>query len=150
MQTTTERLETALRRHGHRVTEPRRAVFRVLADADDHLTVEQIDGRVRETGGDANLASVYRALALFADLGIARETRLGGDAATWELAHPDEHFHLVCETCGRVQHHVGSLVADLVDHLAGDEHRFEAQRVELTVRGRCATCADTVTTRSDG
>lgn len=142
MTTSAERFDAALRRHGHRVTRPRRAVFAVLADADEHLTVERIEDLVTATGEDVNLASVYRTLALLDELGLARETRLGGGAATWELAHPDEHFHLVCEACGRVDHHVGSLVADLVDHLADDEHRFEARRVELTVSGRCADCVD--------
>ena len=137
---TTDRLDEVLRRHGHRSTGPRRAVWRVLAGTDGHLTVDRVDELIRERGDEANLASIYRALALFAELGIARETHLGDAASTWELAHPDEHFHLVCSDCGEVGHHIGSLVADLSDHLAGDGHGFEVHHVELTVTGRCASC----------
>jgi Fur family ferric uptake transcriptional regulator len=112
----------------------------VLAAADEHLTVEQIAGAVEARGDDVDLASIYRALALFAELGLARETRLGGEeAARWERAHPDEHFHLVCAVCGAVDHHVGSLVAQIHDHL-DDGHGFEVHDVELVVTGRCAVC----------
>jgi Fur family transcriptional regulator, ferric uptake regulator len=134
-----DELIDALRGAGSRITRPRRAVWRVLVDADAHLTVDQIDTRLREAGASVDLASVYRALALFAELGLARETRLGEEAAHWERAHPDEHFHLVCVVCGAVDHHVGSLVAQIRDHLDGG-HGFEVEDVELVVSGRCARC----------
>ena len=83
---------------------------------------------------------MYRSLGLFADLGLARESRLGQDnAARWERAHPDEHFHLVCTVCGRVVHHEGDLVEQVREHLA-EGHRFEAETVDLVVTGRCGDC----------
>lgn len=139
METVTD-IDRTLRAQGLRSTRPRRAVWRVLAGSDEHLTVEQIDDRLRADGDAVDLASIYRALALFADLGIARETRLGGqEASRWEPAHPDEHFHLVCAVCGEVDHHVGSLVAQIHHHLDAG-HGFEVQDVELVVTGRCASC----------
>jgi Fur family transcriptional regulator, ferric uptake regulator len=133
-------LDRTLREQGHRSTRPRRAVWRVLATDDAHLTVEEIATAVRDAGDEADLASIYRALALFAELGLARETRLGGEeAARWERAHPDEHFHVVCGDCGDVDHHVGSLVAQIHEHLT-EGHDFEVHDVELVVTGRCATC----------
>jgi Fur family transcriptional regulator, ferric uptake regulator len=133
-------LYRTLREQGHRSTRPRRAVWRVLAHADDHVTVEELDRRLRDAGEEVDLASIYRALALFAELGLARETRLvGEDAARWELAHPDEHFHLVCASCGDVDHHVGSLVEQIRTHL-DEGHGFEVADVDLVVTGRCARC----------
>jgi Fur family transcriptional regulator, ferric uptake regulator len=135
-------LDRALREHGYRVTRPRRAVWAVLRDADAHLTVEEISARLDAADADVDVASVYRTLALLEELGLARTSRLGdSDASRWELAHPDEHFHLVCEECGDVDHHVGSLVEQIREHLAGD-HRFEARDVELVVTGRCARCVE--------
>jgi Fur family transcriptional regulator, ferric uptake regulator len=135
-----DELERTLRAHGHRVTRPRRAVWEVLGTADGHLTVEQIVAAVVANGGGADTASVYRTLALFEELGLARTSRLGDtDASRWELAHPDEHFHLVCEVCGDVDHHVGTLVAQIREHL-DHGHGFEPRDVELVVTGRCARC----------
>lgn len=130
-------LEQELRRHGHRVTRPRRAVWEALHRAPGHVTVEELASDVEDA---ADVASVYRALALFEELGLARTSRLGdSDASRWELAHPDEHFHLVCRDCGEVDHHVGTLVESIREHLQGD-HRFEVEGVELVVTGRCASC----------
>jgi Fur family transcriptional regulator, ferric uptake regulator len=133
-------LDLTLRARGYRVTQPRRAVWDVLQHAEGHLTVERIVAEVQDRGGGADTASVYRALALFEELGLARTSRLGdSEAGRWELAHPDEHFHLVCEVCGDVDHHVGSLVAQIREHLH-DGHGFEPRDVELTVTGVCARC----------
>ncbi|MGH3440908.1 MAG: Fur family transcriptional regulator [Nitriliruptorales bacterium] len=130
-----------LREHGYRLTRPRQAVWRVLLEAEGHLTAEQVAAAVEERSPGVNLASIYRSLALLADLDLVRETRVGeGDAARWEVAHPDEHFHLVCENCGEVTHHAGDLVDQVRGHLAA-EHGFEARSVELIVTGCCARCA---------
>lgn len=128
-----------LRAHGHRVTRPRRAVWRALVEAERHLTVEELADRVQEREPGVNLASVYRSLALFEELDLVRESRLGDDAGRWELAHPDEHFHLVCDVCGAVEHHVGTVVEQVRQHL-DEGHGFEAHAVELIVSGRCRDC----------
>ena len=59
-----------------------------------------------------------------------------------EITHPDDDFHLVCTECGAVDHHVGTLVQTVRDHLQ-DGHGFAVDQVDLTVRGRCAACGDT-------
>lgn len=129
--------EAALREAGHRVTDSRRAVHAALVEADGHLAPEQV---VAHGGGAVNLATVYRVLSLFEDLGLARSTRLGIDGgASWELAHPDDHVHLVCDHCGEVDHHVGDAVSRLRGHLL-DGHGFAAAQVDLVVRGTCASC----------
>lgn len=133
-------LSDELRTRGFRVTRPRRAVWDVLNAADGHLTVEQVTARIGATGTEVDLASVYRTLSLFEELGLARTSRLGdSEAGRWELMHPDEHFHLLCEVCGEVDHHVGSLVARIQDHLDRG-HGFEVRGVELTVTGVCSRC----------
>jgi len=130
-----------LRGSGNRMTGPRRRVWEVVRLADRHLTAEEIAAKVHVNDPTVNLASVYRALALFSDLELVRESNLGaGDAARWELAHPDEHFHLVCRRCGAVDHHVGRLVEEIREHLAGG-HQFHAENVELVVTGLCRRCA---------
>lgn len=136
-----DRLSRQLRERGFRVTRPRQAVWHALTEADGHLTAEEVAARVTERHPGVNLASVYRSLALFARLDLVRESRLGDEDVTrWELAHPDEHFHLICERCGRVDHHAGDLVARIVEHLRSG-HDFSPTAVELSVVGRCAACA---------
>ncbi|CAN5626628.1 MAG: transcriptional repressor [Actinomycetota bacterium] len=134
-------LEPALHEGGHRLTRPRRLVWDVLRLADRHLTAEQVAARVHEVDPDVNLASVYRSLALFAELELARESRLGVDnASRWEPAHPDDRFHLVCRSCGEVQHHAGDLVEQLRVQLR-TRQSFDADAIDLVVSGHCDRCA---------
>jgi len=141
-------LGAALRAGGHRLTEPRRAVWaalgsagRVASEAEPgHLTVDEVVERTHTLGTAVDRATAYRVLALLEELGLVRATQLGsGDAVRWERAHPDEHFHLRCTSCGAVDHHVGTLVATVREHL-DDGHGFEVETVELTVHGRCVEC----------
>lgn len=124
-----------LRGHGRRATQQRLAVHGVLVAAADHLTAEQVAAKL----DDVNLATVYRALSVLQEVGLARSVRLGDGGSSWELAHSDDHAHLVCIQCGIVDHHVGRAVAQLREHLTQD-HGFMATDVELVVSGTCATC----------
>lgn len=134
-------IRSALVEAGHRLTGPRLAVWDVVAGSESHLTAEEIAEAVRNTDPTVNLSSVYRSLALFTDLGLVRESNLGSNEAThWELAHPDEQFHLKCTSCGRVEHHTGDLVAQIEDHLS-EQHGFAAGQVELLVTGMCQDCS---------
>jgi Fe2+ or Zn2+ uptake regulation protein len=103
--------------------------------------VEEIVTEIHGTDSTINTSSVYRALALFADLGLVRESQLGTDeGARWELAHPDDHFHLVCRSCGEVEHHEGDLVDQIRIHLSGG-HGFQVEEIDLVVTGLCTRCA---------
>src|SRR3990170_952281 len=136
-----DHIATLLRQHGHRSTVPRRLVWDALTSAAGHLTAEQIASKVHAENPSVNLSSVYRTLALFSELHLVRESNLGTDGGSrWEQAHPDDQFHLVCDSCGEVQHHAGDLVEGVRTHL-GTEHGFTADRVELVVTGLCASCA---------
>jgi Fur family ferric uptake transcriptional regulator len=147
------RLEQALRSGGHRLTEPRQAVWTALASTGlaepgpagpegGHLTVDEVVERTHAAGSGVDRATAYRVLALLEELGLVRATALGaGSAVHWERAHPDEHFHLRCTACGTVHHHVGTLVATVREHLDSG-HGFAAESIELTVHGRCAACRE--------
>ena len=137
-------LAGALRDAGHRLTGPRRAVWSALAHDrgtdGGHLSVDEVVERTQRDGPGVDRATAYRVLALLEELGLVRASQLdAGGPVRWERAHPDEHFHLRCTVCGTVDHHVGTLVATVREHLDGG-HGFTADTVELTVHGRCARC----------
>jgi Fur family transcriptional regulator, ferric uptake regulator len=136
-------LGVILRDSGNRTTEPRLRVWEVLNSAEGHLTVEEIVAEVHRADPSINASSVYRTLGLFADLHLVRESQLGSDeGGRWELSHPDDHFHLVCRVCGRVDHHEGDLVEQIRGHLS-DDHEFAAEQIDLVVTGICDECRTT-------
>ncbi len=135
-------LGVVLRDHGYRLTSPRWLVWSVLRSTGGHLTADEVHAQVSEADPTINISSVYRALTLFEDLDLVRESHLGiDDSARWEIAHPDDHFHLVCRMCGSVDHHEGELVDQIRLHL-GEYHEFSSENVDLVVTGVCASCRD--------
>ncbi|MGD2042628.1 MAG: Fur family transcriptional regulator [Acidimicrobiia bacterium] len=137
----TSDLGLVLHDHGYRLTSPRWLVWSVLRAANSHLTAEEIATRVNQVDPTVSISSVYRSLTLFEDLDLVRESHLGIDeSARWEIAHPDDHFHMVCRKCGSVDHHVGELVEQIRSHL-GEHHEFLADNVDLVVTGICKDCA---------
>lgn len=132
-------LESALRAHGHRVTRPRHVVWEVLSGSDGHLNAQEITERVHDLDPGVNVSSIYRTLALFTEIDLVRESRLG-DAATWERSHGDAVIHLVCNSCGAVDHHdtrsVEALRRELTTH-----HSFTPDGIDVSVSGWCRACA---------
>jgi Fur family ferric uptake transcriptional regulator len=131
-------IEQRLRDEGVRATRARVAVFEALERAGRHATVDDLALAI---GGGVNVASIYRSLALFEDLGLAQRTAGHGDATAWELRHADDEIHLVCTTCGAVAHHPVGEAADLIAHVRED-HGFEVSRASVTMEGRCRTCLE--------
>lgn len=132
--------EARLRAADHRVTAARRTVWAVLSRGQRHLTAHEILDAVTATEPAINLSSIYRTLTLFAQLDLVRETKLGHDSSSrWEVTHPDDSIHLVCNSCGTVDHHGGAFVKNLRGHLDSD-HGFLSHSTEVTVSGICSTC----------
>lgn len=130
-----------LREHGYRLTSPRWLVWSVLRSADGHLTADEVTERVNDADPTVNRSSVYRSLTIFEELDLVRRSHLGIDeSARWEIAHPDDEFHLVCRSCGTVEHHAGELVDRIRSHL-GEHHDFNADGIDLVVTGECAECS---------
>jgi Fe2+ or Zn2+ uptake regulation protein len=133
-----QRLVAALRERGQRVTSQRLVIGRLLRELDRHVTAEEVLRRASEQLPGVSLPTVYATLDLLAELGEARRVSVGGPV----LYDPrtEDHVHLRCRTCGRVE----DLEVDLDTARALRAARaagFEAQSAELVVEGRCAACA---------
>ncbi|MFV0306589.1 MAG: Fur family transcriptional regulator [Desertimonas sp.] len=135
-------LEEALRAGNHRITKPRLIVWEVLNAAGGHLSAAEVAERAGRHDAAINVSSVYRTLALFAELGLVRGSRLG-DEATWEPRHDDAVVHLVCDGCGTVLHHGASAMATLRRQLDADTD-FEVHAIDVRVTGRCHRCRSNV------
>jgi len=131
-----------LRSGDHRVTASRRTVWAILSGDRRHRTAQEILDGATALDPSINLSSIYRTLALFSELGLVRETKLGNDASShWEITHPDDAIHLVCIGCRTVTHHAGEFVERLREHL-DEHHGFLPHSTDVTVSGLCPHCRD--------
>lgn len=133
-------LERALRQAGCRVTEPRRAIARILAQSDSWLRPEEIHQRARDLYPRLGLVTVYRTLSLFEQLGFVRRIHLEDGChgyASSELAHG---HHLVCRNCQQAVEFGGlDGLAPQLDQLA-QRTGFIIEDHMLELLGLCPQC----------
>lgn len=89
-----------------------------------------------------DLATVYRALKVFTEKGLARAVHIDGDTVYYEKAceHNPLHAHFYCTSCGKVEclDPFGFDESAAFIRMARDKY---IERVELVLRGRCRECA---------
>ncbi|QTX05824.1 Fur family transcriptional regulator [Agromyces archimandritae] len=127
-----------LRDAGLKVTAPRLAVLDALEDH-PHEGAEAVYARVAETLPSTSLQAVYGVLGALADAGILRRIEPAGSPARYERRVGDNHHHLVCTGCGRVED-VDCLVGASPCLTPGHDHGFRIERAEVTFWGVCADC----------
>jgi Fe2+ or Zn2+ uptake regulation protein len=128
-----------LRAAGQRITRARRAVLDAIADADQHLTAEEIHVAVVRRDPDLHMATIYRTLDRLRELGIVEHTHLQHGPAVFHLA-VEAHDHLVCDACGVVIDVPRSTFAALHRQLLRD-HGFRVGSLHFAVNGTCAECS---------
>src|SRR6516162_10309949 len=91
-------LEEHLARHGLKQTRQREAIFEAFAAAKGHVSSEELYEVVRARHPEVGAATVYRALKLFCDAGVARAHHFR-DGVTLYEREGHHHDHLICTGC---------------------------------------------------
>ena len=80
---------------GMRMTEQRRVIARVLAEADDHPDVEELYRRCVAVDDNISISTVYRTVKLFEDAGIIERHDFRDGRARYEQMRDSHHDHLI-------------------------------------------------------
>ena len=117
---------------GLRMTEQRRVVARVIAEAFDHPDVEELYARAAKVDPRISLATVYRAVKLFEESGLLDKLEFGDGRARYEDAERDHHDHLIDVNTGQVIEFVDPEIEALQDRIAARlGYRLIGHRLEL-------------------
>jgi Fur family ferric uptake transcriptional regulator len=125
---------------GLRMTGQRRTVARVLEEATDHPDVEELYKRASAEDSAISLATVYRTVKLFEEVGILEKMDFGDGRARYEDAEREHHDHLIDVSSGEVVEFVDEEIEALQRKVAerlGYElkgHRLELYGVPLKRR----------------
>jgi Fur family ferric uptake transcriptional regulator len=138
---------TALRDHGIYVTAQRLAVMRAV-DAQPHATADVIVRTVRDEIGTVSRQAVYDTLNTLSTLGVLRRFQPMGSPARFESRAGDNHHHLMCRSCGRVED-VDCAVGARPCLTASDDHGFEIDEAEVIYWGTCPDCRAGATPPAD-
>ena len=127
-----------LREHGLRVTGPRVAVYAALQTL-PHATADDVTTHVRGALGTVSNQAVYDVLAALEDVGLVRRIEPAGHPARFESRVADNHHHVVCRTCGRIDD-IDCAVGEAPCLDAGKASGFVIDEAEVTYWGLCPAC----------
>ena len=115
-----------------RMTEQRRVIAHVLEAAKDHPDVEELHARASAVDARISLATVYRTVKLFEELGILDKHEFGDGRARYETAHRKHHDHLIDLQTGDVIEFVDPEIEALQEKIAAKlGYRLKGHRLEL-------------------
>jgi Fe2+ or Zn2+ uptake regulation protein len=122
-------------------TPQRRLLLDTLHGAKGHLDARELYRRAVEKDPHISLATVYRNLRLFKELGLVDERRLDEAHCYYEIKRAREHYHMVCTACGQVVEFESPLVSDLVAEVQRNSD-FHVTKAVLYLEGYCPGCKD--------
>jgi Fe2+ or Zn2+ uptake regulation protein len=132
-------LETALAGRGYKLTRPRRAVLRVVAETSASLKPAEIHARARRHYARTSLVTVYRTLDVLAECGAIRRIHQADGCHAYARASEGHAHHIICEKC----HSVAEFdYCDLDELLAAVQRRtgFRVESHWLELFGACPNC----------
>lgn len=115
---------------GLKMTAPRRIILKVLNDAEDHPSVEEVYDRAKLIDKSVSIATVYRTLSLLDELDLVIRHEFQEGYSRYEL-NWDHHHHLVDLETGEVIEFQNEELEALKEKIATDlgyeliDHRLE-------------------------
>ncbi len=103
---------------GLRMTGQRQVIAQVLESANDHPDAEEIYARASKIDAAISLATVYRTMRLFEDVGLVNRLDFGDGRARYEDAARAHHDHLFDMETGRVIEFVDPEIEQLQEKIA--------------------------------
>lgn len=133
-------VEMLLEKTGFKKTVGRKAILKVLGEADRPLTRQEISERL-PAGVNVNFASIYRAMEAFLKVGLIHRVEAGDRAGRYALCGCGTrghcHPHFICNSCGRAE----CLMDINLPRPAGVRDGYVVQGQEYYLRGLCSKCS---------
>ena len=130
--------------HSLPVTHQRLAVAEAIFCSGEHLSAEEIAGRVAKRGGPVGTATVYRTLELLVGSGLVKEHEFGEGFKRYEPGSSgagggQPHEHCICSSCGAVAEFSNDRLERMIALLA-EEVEFRPHHHRLEIYGLCRRC----------
>jgi len=103
-------IQDTLKQRGFRLTRQRRVLLDLIGETGRHLDVERLYELAIQRDPKLNRVTVYRTIKTLKDAGLIDELDLmhwDGDQHYYETRTKQEHAHVVCLRCGKVQEFFG-------------------------------------------
>lgn len=129
-----------LKEHGLKATFQRMNILESI-DKYGHMSIDAIYDEVIKTHPSLSLATVYKNIILMVENGVLVEVPIEGKKSKYELAKQD-HIHLVCTECGKVEDRPHSQNADALFAKMTEAENFSLCKQQISLYGICAECQE--------
>jgi Fur family peroxide stress response transcriptional regulator len=120
------------------LTKQREVVLRVIRDAREHLTANEVFGAAKELLPTISFATVYNSLRYLKDAGHIAEISFGNGASRYDrITH--RHDHAICTVCGKLVDIEMEVPVEILETAAA-QSKFKPESLEFTLRGKCPEC----------
>ena len=135
-------IQNSLRGRGVRLTRQRRLLLDLIDRSGQHLDAESLYQMARAQDPKLNRVTVYRTLRLLKEGGLVDELDLAhidGEKHYYETRMKQEHAHVICLRCGRVEEFFGEPLQALRAQVQS-QFGFEIAFARTEVGGFCSHC----------
>ena len=135
-------VEKFLRGQRYKLTNARKEIIRIFHAARKPLTVQEVHQRLNETTAD--LASIYRSINLFCELGILTKLDFREKQYRYEFSDSfmPHHHHLICKQCGHIDNVFEQCLPKGFEQKIHTQCGFEVETHILEFYGLCEHCAE--------
>lgn len=134
-----QEFEQLLRSVSLRVTQPRLAVLAAV-HSHPHSDTDSIIASVRERLAGVSHQAVYDSLHALTEAALLRRIQPSGLVARYEARVGDNHHHVVCRSCRRIDD-IDCAVRNPPCMTPSDDHGFVIDETEVIHWGLCPDCA---------
>ena len=128
-----------LKTKGFKMTPQRELIFKSFFGLGQHVTVDELYAKVRETDRSVGYATVWRNLKLICKVGLAEEVNLGDGVTRYDRITREPHGHLFCLGCKKL---IEFETTEMVPRLTAIAHakRFKPEGFKIEIPGYCDKC----------
>ncbi len=137
-----EAARDSLKKKGIRLTRQRQLLLDLLEKSGRHLDADNLYKLANELDPKLNRVTVYRTLKLLKEGGLIDELDLmhfEGDQHYYETRSKQEHAHIICLRCGKVEEFFGDPLQKLRRQVEA-HFGFQILIARTEIGGYCAHC----------
>lgn len=127
-----------LKNTGVRITPQRHAILEYLVESMTHPTADDIYKALEGKFPNMSVATVYNNLRVFKEVGLVKELTYGDASSRFDYV-TSQHYHVICENCGKiVDFPYGGL--EKLEEEAAKTTGFVINSHRLEIYGVCPEC----------
>ena len=130
----TETIEKKCILKGVKLTDQRKIIAKVMSDSSDHPDVDELYKRVLKIDSKISIATVYRTVKLFEEVGILAKHDFKGGKARYEELSEGHHDHLIDIKTGEIIEFVDDEIEKLQQKVA-DKYGYKLVDHKLELYG---------------